>query len=230
MIRFENVLKRSFQDVLKTFLQDVLKKSWRCLEDVFVRRLEDVLKTFWRRLGKTSWKRLEDVLKTYDQEDYIGLDQDVLKTSWGRLLKMYELGEYIRLDKDFLKTFWRRLMKSKTKDVFKTSSRCLHQDDFLLGLQICGFIQDLGLAKCRATQLKPEKIWINEICCQPEKLYTEALLEVLSKAISEEINTTLKSKCMVCYDPALQVHACYLNNPLEKVDRNFDNAFQLVDL
>ena len=192
----------------------------------------------WRRFCKTSWRSLEDVLKTswqdvlktYDQEDYIGFDQDVLKTSRGRLLKMYELGEYIRLDKDFLKTFWRCLLKSKTKDVFKTSSRYLHQDDCLLCLQICGFIQDLGLAKCRATQLKLEKIWINEISCQPEKLYTEALLEVLSKAISEEINTTLKSKCMACYDPAQQVHACYLNNPREKVDRNFDNAFQLVDL
>ena len=28
-----------------------------------------------------SWKRLEDVLKTYSQDKYIGLDQDVLKTS-----------------------------------------------------------------------------------------------------------------------------------------------------
>ena len=29
---------------------------------------------------------------------------------------------------------------------------------------------------------------------------------------------------------AVQVHSCYLNNPREKVDRNFDNSFQLVDL
>ena len=35
---------------------------------------------------------------------------------------------------------------------------------------------------------------------------------------------------MTCYDPAVQVHSCYLNNPREKVNRNFDNAFQLVDL
>ena len=35
---------------------------------------------------------------------------------------------------------------------------------------------------------------------------------------------------MTCYDPAVQVHSCYLNNPREKVDREFDNAFQLVDL
>ena len=35
---------------------------------------------------------------------------------------------------------------------------------------------------------------------------------------------------MACYDPAVEVLSCYLNNPQEKVDRNFDNAFQLVDL
>ena len=42
--------------------------SWRCLEDFLARRLEDVL-------------------KTYGQNECIGLDQDVLKTSWRRLLK-----------------------------------------------------------------------------------------------------------------------------------------------
>ena len=36
-------------------------------------RLEDAF--------KRSWRRLEDVLKTYGQDEYIGLDQDVLKTS-----------------------------------------------------------------------------------------------------------------------------------------------------
>ena len=51
----------------------VFKTSWRCLQDVFARRLEDVL--------KTSWRCLEDALKTYGQDEYIGLYQDVLKTS-----------------------------------------------------------------------------------------------------------------------------------------------------
>ena len=60
-------------------------------------------------------------------------------------------------------------------------------------------------------------------------MYTEAVL-VLNEAIAEEINTTLKNECMACYDPVVHVHSCYLNNPWEKVDRNFDNAFQLVDL
>ena len=92
------------------------------------------------------------------------------------------------------------------------------------------FIQDLGLVKCRATQLKPEKIRIDELSYQPEKLYTESLLELFSKAIAEEIIAVLKNECMACYELAVQVHSCYLSNPREKVDRNFDNAFQFVDL
>ena len=108
-----------------------------------------------------------------------------------------------------------------------------HQGDStvtIYPLKIRGFIQDLGLAKRRASQLKPEKIRIDEISYQPEKLYTQALLDVLSRTIAEEINATLKNECMACFDPALPVHFCYLNNPREKVNRNFDNAFQLVDL
>ena len=35
---------------------------------------------------------------------------------------------------------------------------------------------------------------------------------------------------MACYDPAVQVHFCCLNNSRGKVDRNFDNALQLGDL
>ena len=54
-------------------LQDVLKMSWKRLEDVLARLLEDAL--------KTSWKRLEDFLKMYGQDEYVGVDQDVLKTS-----------------------------------------------------------------------------------------------------------------------------------------------------
>ena len=97
-------------------------------------------------------------------------------------------------------------------------------------LNMRGFTQDLGLAKRKATQLKPEKIRIDELSYQPEKFHTKALPDVLSQATSEEINTALKDECMVCFDPAVQVHSCYLNNQREKVDRNFDNAFQLVDL
>ena len=38
-----------------------------------------------------------------------------------------------------------------------------------------------------------------------------------------------KSECMACYEPAAQVHSCYLKNSREKVGSNFDNALQLVD-
>ena len=109
----------------------------------------------------------------------------------------------------------------------------IHQGDSAVTihpLKMCRFIQNFGLESRRATQLKPEKIRTDELSCQPDKLYAEALLEVLSKAIVEETNTTFKNECMAWYDPVVQVHFCYLNNPREKVDHNFDNAFQLVDL
>ena len=54
----------------------------------------------------------------------------------------------------------------------------IHQGDSTVTihpLKMRGFTQDLGLAKRRATQLKPEKIQIDELSYQPEKLYTEAL-------------------------------------------------------
>ena len=44
-----------------------------------------------------------------------------------------------------------------------------------------GSIQELGLAKRRAAQLKPEKIRIDELSSQHEKLNTEALLEVFGQ-------------------------------------------------
>ena len=104
--RLEDVLKTSSEDEDKRRLQDVFKTSWR--------GLEDVLKTSWRHMAKanilvltkTSWRRLEDVF-------------------WRRKAKanIFVL----------IKTSWRRLLKTKTKDVFKTSSRRLHQDECLLG-------------------------------------------------------------------------------------------------
>ena len=35
---------------------------------------------------------------------------------------------------------------------------------------------------------------------------------------------------MACYDPAVQVHYCYVNNQREKVGHYFHNTFQLIDL
>ena len=62
-----------------------------------------------------------------------------------------------------------------------------HQGDSIVTihpLKMRGFIQDLGLAKRRAIELKPEKIRIDEVSYQPEKLYTEDLLDDLSKSIA----------------------------------------------
>ena len=108
--------KLSWWYVLKTTWRYLCRKSWRCLEDILKtssKRLEDALKTPWRGLEDvltTSSKRLEDVLKTYGQEKYIGLDQDVLKTS----------------SED---VFWRRRAKANIFVLIKTSWRCL-QDVF----------------------------------------------------------------------------------------------------
>ena len=136
MIRLENVLKITLQDVLKMSrrcLEDLLKTSWRRFCKTSWRLLQNVLKTSWQDVLKTSWKRLEDVLtrrledvlKTYGQDKYIGLDQDVLKTS----------SEDVRLRRTY-SSWSRRLLKTKTKDVFKTSSRRLRQDECLLGRSI----------------------------------------------------------------------------------------------
>ena len=84
--------------------------SWtrfsRRLEDPLARHLEGVLNTLLQDLSKTSWKRLEDVLKTYSQDEYIGLNQEVLKTS----------SEDVRLRQTY--SSWSRCLE----DVFKTSS------------------------------------------------------------------------------------------------------------
>ena len=80
-----------------------------------------VFKTPWIYLDKTSWKCVEDVLKTYGQDKYIGLDQDVLKTS----------SEDVRLRRTYLS--WSR----RLQDILKMSSkdedeRRLHEDECLL--------------------------------------------------------------------------------------------------
>ena len=90
---------RRLEDMSWRRLEDM---SWRRLQHVFSvtilrlpRRLEDVFKTSrkasWRRLECMSWRRLEDafarrpkdVLKMSSRQ-YIGLEQDVLKTSSSR--------------------------------------------------------------------------------------------------------------------------------------------------
>ena len=85
-------------------LENVLKTSSRCLEDVFARRLEDVL-------------------KTYDQDEYIGLDQDVLKTSSEDLCVRWIYSSWSRrLEDVFIKTnvCWVTYQKSDISDTTKS--------------------------------------------------------------------------------------------------------------
>ena len=134
MRSLENVLKTSskcLEDLLRICLEDIFARHfedvWRRLEDeddskTSWRRLEDVFKTFLQGVLETSLRHFENVLKTYDQDKYIGLDQDVEKTL--KELHMGKANIFV-----LIKMPWRRLLKTKTKGVFKTSSRHIHQDE-----------------------------------------------------------------------------------------------------
>ena len=116
----QDVFARRLEGVLKTSWQDVLKMSWR--------RLENVLKTSWRRFCKTSWKHLENVLKKYGQDEYIGFDQDVLKTSsedvW--LIRIYLSS--LRSLEDVLKTSFEDENERRLQEVFIKTNICwLHR-------------------------------------------------------------------------------------------------------
>ena len=116
---------------MKTSRRHLLcKTSWRSLEDILKassKRLKDVLKMSWRRFCKTSWRRLVNVLKRswqdvfnmFSQEEYIGLDQDVLKTS----------SEDVWLRRIYW-SWWRRLEDVFWRRGWKTSSRSL-QDAYI---------------------------------------------------------------------------------------------------
>ena len=118
--RPEGILKTSWRR-----LQNILKTCWRCLNYVFVRCLENILNTSWRLLRQTSWRYL----------------QNVLKTSWRRTAETNMLVLITTSSEDVwvrrLNSSWSRcLLKRKTKDVFKTSSRRLYQDECLLSSTI----------------------------------------------------------------------------------------------
>ena len=105
MVRLQNVLRH------------LCKTSWRCLKDL----LQVVLKLFLKHLEDVFAKRLGDVLKT----SWRCLEDVFCKTSSKRMAKANILV--------LIKTSWRR-----AQDVFwrfrqKTSSRCLHKEECLLG-------------------------------------------------------------------------------------------------
>ena len=120
-----NILKTSWKYLCKRpwrRLEDILKRSWRR----FCKTSDDGAKMSWKCLGKTSWRcledvfarRLEDVLKIYGQDEYIGLDQNVLKTSSKDVWLRQIYSSWSRRLED---VFWRRRW------------RRLHQDECLVG-------------------------------------------------------------------------------------------------
>ena len=164
--RLENIFVRRLEDILKTSwrrLENVLKASSRYLDDVFARCLEEVLKTSWKRLSKTSWRCLEDVL----QMSWRRLT-DVLKTS-----SRYLNDVYARRLEDVLKTssedvwvkwiyssWWRRLVKTKTKDVFKTSSSRRMFAGLDISLAITVGNSPLGIG---SSQTRTENVWFPSV-------------------------------------------------------------------
>ena len=83
-LSFDDTSRKGLEDIFVRRLEDVLKTSSKLLEDVMEAFFQDVLKTSSRRFEDVfarHLRRLEDVLKTYDQGEYVGLDQDFLKTS-----------------------------------------------------------------------------------------------------------------------------------------------------
>ena len=95
-------------------LQNVLKMSSRRICETFWRRFEDVLKTSWKRVSKAS-------LKAYGQDDYIGLDQDVLKTSSENVWLIRIYSSSLRRLEDVLKTSFEDEDERRLQDVFKTN-------------------------------------------------------------------------------------------------------------
>ena len=95
-------------------LENAFKTSWKGFKDALARRLKNFLKISWRRmtkvLTKTSWRCLEDIF-------------------WRCMTKV---NIFVLIKISLSSSCWRRLLKTKMKDFFKTSSRRLHQDEYLL--------------------------------------------------------------------------------------------------
>ena len=123
-VRLRNVLNLSWRRVNKNSLTwwYILKRSWRHLCKTSWRCYEDVLNTSSKRFEDIFEDSLEIVLKTNDQDEYIVLDQDVLKTPsedvWlGRVYSFWS-----RRLEDVLKTSSEDEDERYLQDVFKRSS------------------------------------------------------------------------------------------------------------
>ena len=59
------------------------------------------------------------------------IDREILHNFWMTWGIPMKFSGNIRLDEDVLKTSWRHLSPSSSKDVFKSSSRRLHQNEYI---------------------------------------------------------------------------------------------------
>ena len=109
---FSKRLKHFF----KTCYQEQINSMIR-LEKVLKTSFQEVSKMSWRRLSKTSCICLEDV--------FMMSWRRFCKTSWRRLEDVWPRWIYWSWSRRLEDIFWRRRRK--------TSSRCLHQDECLLG-------------------------------------------------------------------------------------------------
>ena len=99
-------------------------------------RLEDVFKNSWRHLSKMSRRHLENILETSLRHMTKTNIFVLTKTSWRPAENVF----WRHMTFILIETSWRYLLEMKTKYVFKTSSRRLHQDKCSFGILYPYFI------------------------------------------------------------------------------------------
>ena len=105
----------------------------------------------------------------------------------------------------------------------------INQEDSIMTIhstKMCRFIQDLGLESYAAKTRKNLNWWA--FLSSRETVYWSST-KIFEQSHHGENQNDL-NKYLECFDPSVQVHSCYLNNPQENADHNFDSEFQLEDL
>ena len=163
-------------------LEDVLKTSWRCLEDALKKFLQDVL--------KTPWKCLEDVLKTYDQGEYIGLDQGVLKMSWRRLMKRMSKANIFVLIKtsSSRRMFAGKLLKEATIHFY-----CLFDESRFSDIYTIMELKELNWL-CK--HMKQPTLYFNEVFLQNSVKHKFFYVSIVSK---EKWNIRIKIQIFIYF-------------------------------
>ena len=76
------------------------------------------------------WFGLNHDMEELENKEFFFLKKNFLARRLENVLKTSSEDERLRRT---YSSWWRRLLKTKTKDIFKSSSRRLHQDECLLG-------------------------------------------------------------------------------------------------